>query len=87
MGVALYTMASLKPPFYEDTIRGLYNAILYKQQKPIVHYSAPLVDFISCMLQKKKESRPLITDLIDFFHQRQVPCKSLSDQFDSKRMS
>jgi DNA polymerase III epsilon subunit-like protein len=75
MGVALYTLAALKPPFYHESISGLFNAILHKQQKPIVQYSSALSEFIFGMLQKKKVDRPLIVDLIDFFHRRSVVMK------------
>ena len=54
MGVALYTMACLKPPFYDETIRGLFNSIIFKPQKPIVQYSQELNKFIGSMLHKKK---------------------------------
>ena len=36
MGVALYTLAKLKPPFMDNSIRGLFNCIIYKQQQPII---------------------------------------------------
>ena len=39
MGVALYTMACLKPPFFDNNIKNLFNSIQYKQHKAIVHYS------------------------------------------------
>jgi hypothetical protein len=72
MGVALYTMARLKPPFKDDNITGLFNQINYKVQKPIVHYSANMQAFIFAMLYKKKEDRPLIVDLIDCFYKQAI---------------
>jgi hypothetical protein len=30
MGVALYTMACLKPPFFDTSIKNLFNSIQYK---------------------------------------------------------
>ena len=88
MGVALYTMARLKPPFIDDNIRGLFNNIIYKQQKPIIQYSSSLTDFIFAMLQKKKEDRPLIVDTINFFHTKGTVSKSLgqSDEAISKAL-
>ena len=68
LGIALYTMACLKPPFYDSAVKDLFTAIQYKQHKPIGHYSKALNDFISSMLRKKKEERPLIVDIIDFFY-------------------
>ena len=76
--MALYTMACLKPPFYDDTIRGLFNSIIFKAQKPIVQYSKELNKFIGSMLHKKKEDRPLIVDLIDFFYEKQIKVRSLN---------
>ena len=35
MGVALYSMACLEPPFQESTISELFNSIVYKSPKPI----------------------------------------------------
>ena len=73
MGVALYSMACLEPPFQESSIAELFNSIVYKQPKPITHYSAKFTSFVMAMLHKKKEMRPLITDLIDYFKDKQVP--------------
>jgi serine/threonine protein kinase len=39
LGVALYTLACLQPPFYEDNMQALTNAIVFKQPKPITQYS------------------------------------------------
>ena len=72
MGVALYSMACLEPPFYESTITELFNSIIYKNPKPITQYSSKFVNFVMSMLHKKKEMRPLITDLIDYFTEKQV---------------
>lgn len=67
MGVALYQMACLEPPFREATIRELFNAIVFKQPKPITHYSNKFSAFVMSMLHKKKEMRPVISDLIEQF--------------------
>ena len=56
----------------DNSIRGLFNNIIYKQQKPIVQYSTSLSDFIFSMLYKKKEDRPLIVDSINFFHAKNM---------------
>jgi len=73
MGVALYTMACLEPPFNDETMRGLFNSIVYKTPKPITQYSQRFGSFVTRMLHKKKEERPLVVDLIDFFTEQQVP--------------
>lgn len=39
----------------------------------MVHYSQNLNEFIHGMLHKKKEDRPLIIDLIDFFYKKNIP--------------
>ena len=70
MGVALYYMACLEPPFQESTITELFNSIVYKTPKPITQYSGKFVSFVMSMLHKKKEMRPLITDLVDFFKEK-----------------
>ena len=67
LGVALYSMACLEPPFYESTITELFNSIVYKNPKPMTQYSNKFVNFVMSMLHKKKEMRPLITDLADYF--------------------
>jgi hypothetical protein len=68
-------MASLEPPFQEDTIQGLFKSILYKNPKPLqAYYSSKLSEFIFRMLEKKKNARPLITDLINFFSQPIAGC-------------
>ena len=80
MGVALYSMACLEPPFHEANLTDLFNSIVYKVPKPISQYSNKFVNFVNSMLHKKKEMRPLITDLIDFFKEKSVPISvKLSD--------
>ena len=78
LGVTLYTLACLQPPFYEESMTALMNSICYKAPKPITHYSPSLNDFVFKMLQKKKEDRPIITDLINYFSERKVPCSELA---------
>lgn len=69
LGVALYHAACLEPPFEEDTMQALFKSILYKNPKPIhTCYSPRLQEFIFKMLEKKKNNRPLVIDLIDYFH-------------------
>ena len=72
MGVALHTMAAFEPPFYAETIGELFNSIVYKNPKPLAQYSTNFQNFVKSMLNKKKEQRPLITDLIDQFREKQV---------------
>ena len=83
MGVTLYHIAALEPPFQEDTVSHLLKSILYKTPKPIPgyvfvnrefalnsacrFYSQKLSDFIMSMLEKKKNWRPLIVDLLAKF--------------------
>lgn len=55
-------------------MQALINSIIYKQPKAIPHYSTRFTEFVGQMLMKKKEDRPIITDLIDYFNDRQVPC-------------
>jgi serine/threonine protein kinase len=70
MGVALYHTACLEPPFVEDSMQALFKSILYKNPKAIhTCYSPRLQDFIFKMLEKKKNNRPLVIDLIDYFNQ------------------
>ena len=74
LGVALYHAACLEPPFQEDTMQNLFKSILYKNPKPIhTCYSPRLSEFIFKMLEKKKNNRPLIIDLIDYFTQQAMP--------------
>lgn len=82
MGVALYSMACLEPPFYENSITELFNSIIYKSPKPITQYSGKFVTFVMSMLHKKKEMRPLMTDLIDFFREKQVPISAKMTELD-----
>ena len=66
--MALYQAACLEPPFAEGDMQTLFKSILYKNPKPIhTCYSPRLQDFIFKMLEKKKNNRPLVIDLIDFF--------------------
>lgn len=53
---------------------ALMQAIQFKQPKPIPHYSAQFQEFVFMMLNKKKEDRPIITDLIEYFGEKKVPC-------------
>jgi serine/threonine protein kinase len=66
-------MACLQPPFIEDTMPALMNSICYKQPKPITHYSASFQEIVSKCLMKKKEDRPLISDLMEYFSEKRVP--------------
>jgi NIMA (never in mitosis gene a)-related kinase len=70
LGVALYHAACLEPPFQEETMQNLFKSILYKNPKPIhTYYSQRLSEFIFKMLEKKKNNRPLVIDLIEYFNQ------------------
>ena len=84
MGVALYSMACLEPPFYESNITELFNSIVYKNPKPIPHYSNKFCNFVNSMLHKKKEMRPLITDLIDYFKEKQVAIPMQQSELDQQ---
>jgi len=66
-------MASLQTPFMEENIKSLFNTIIYKQPKPLTAYSVKFTDFVKCMLAKKKEDRPIIVDLIDYFSENKIP--------------
>jgi len=68
----MYTMAAFEPPFYGENITSLFNAISYKNPKPIAQYSPNFCKFVNAMLNKKKEMRPLVTDLIDFFNEKHI---------------
>lgn len=51
-------------------MQNLFKSILYKNPKPIhTCYSPKLSEFIFKMLEKKKNNRPLVIDLIDCFSQ------------------
>lgn len=66
--MALYHAACLEPPFVEDTMQNLFKSILYKNPKPVhTCYSPRLSEFIFKMLEKKKNNRPLVIDLIEYF--------------------
>lgn len=68
MGIALYHTACLEPPFVEDSMQALFKSILYKNPKPIhTCYSPRLQEFIFKMLEKKKNNRPLVVDIIEYF--------------------
>lgn len=70
----MYHTACLEPPFEEDTVQSLFKSILYKNPKPIhTCYSPKLSEFIFKMLEKKKNNRPLVIDLIDYFMQTPMP--------------
>ena len=84
MGVALYSMACLEPPFHEQTITDLFNSIVYKNPRPITQYSNKFVNFVTSTLHKKKEMRPLITDLIDYFKEKQVPVTTKMTELDKQ---
>jgi serine/threonine protein kinase len=74
LGVSIYQMACLEPPFSEETMQSLFKSILYKNPKPIhTCYSPKLQEFIFKMLEKKKNNRPLVIDLIDYFNQVPQP--------------
>ena len=66
-------MASLQPPFYEESIRGLFNSICYKNPKPLTAYSPKFNEFVKSMFVKKKEERPLISNLIAYFTEQKIP--------------
>jgi hypothetical protein len=48
---------------------ALFNSIVYKNPKPLTTYSSKFTEFVKSMLAKKKEERPLITNLIDYFNE------------------
>ncbi len=74
LGVSMYHTACLEPPFEEDSMQSLFKSILYKNPKPIhTCYSPKLSDFIFKMLEKKKNNRPLVIDLIEYFNQTPMP--------------
>jgi serine/threonine protein kinase len=74
LGVALYHAACLEPPFVEDSMPALFKSILYKNPKPIhTCYSPRLSEFIFKMLEKKKNNRPLVIDLLEHFNQVPMP--------------
>jgi NIMA (never in mitosis gene a)-related kinase len=74
LGVALYHAACLEPPFVEDSMQALFKSILYKNPKPIhTCYSPRLSEFIFKMLEKKKNNRPLVIDLLEHFNQVPMP--------------
>lgn len=68
LGVALYHMSCLEPPWQEESLPNLFKSILYKNPKPIhTCYSTKLSEFIFMLLDKKKTNRPLVVDLFDYF--------------------
>eukprot|EP00347_Sterkiella_histriomuscorum_P002185 403369139 len=70
LGVSLYHMSCLEPPWQEETMQNLFKSILYKNPKPVhTCYSSKLSEFIFKLLDKKKNNRPLVVDLIDYFSQ------------------
>jgi hypothetical protein len=52
---------------------ALFNSIVFKQPKPLTAYSSKFTEFVKSMLAKKKEERPLITNLIDYFNEQRIP--------------
>ena len=64
----MYHMTTLEVPFYDNSLEGLMNKILYKNPQPFqVAYSNNLKDFIFGMLEKDKSKRAFIIDLFDKF--------------------
>lgn len=64
----MYHMTTLEVPFYDNSIEGLMNKILYKNPQPFqVAYSNNLKDFIFGMLEKDKSKRDFVVDLFDKF--------------------
>lgn len=60
----MYHMAALEVPYYDKSLEGLMNKILYKQPLPFqVAYSAQLKEFIFGMLEKDKSKRAFVIDL------------------------
>ena len=71
LGVVMYHMAALEPPFVDRTFNGLTNKILYNNPKPFqVPYSAQLKTFIFSMLEKDKSKRAFVIDLFPLFPQK-----------------
>jgi len=73
LGVALYQLATLQPPFLEPDMPALFHAIQYKQPKAIPHYSSTFTEFVGMCLQKKKEDRPTITELLSKMQSKDMP--------------
>jgi len=68
MGVSLYNIACLEPPFLENDLGSLFKAIQYKTPKPIhTCYSPKLNEFIFKLLVKQTSSRPLVTEILEWF--------------------
>ena len=68
LGGLMYHMAALEVPYYDKSIEGLMNKILYKQPLPFqVAYSAQLKEFIFGMLEKDKSKRAFVIDLFSQF--------------------
>lgn len=68
LGTLMYQMATLELPFFDKTLSGVMNKILYKQPLPFqVAYSPQMKEFIFGMLEKDKSKRPFIIDLFPMF--------------------
>lgn len=68
LGVVMYHMAALEVPFYEKSLKGIMNKILYKQPMPFqVAYSQQMSQFIFSMLEKDKSKRAFVVDLFQYF--------------------
>ena len=65
---------------------ALFNSIVYKQPKPITTYSSKFTDLVKAMLAKKKDERPLITNLIDYFNEQHIPCVLQLSDLDKRNL-
>mmetsp|Transcript_5085 Transcript_5085/g.11200 ORF Transcript_5085/g.11200 Transcript_5085/m.11200 type:complete len:317 (+) Transcript_5085:241-1191(+) len=70
LGVVLYEMAALTPPFNAESIMGLAEAITKGEYRPMPsNYSDSLSNMVAQMLQVDPSKRPSMATLLSYFQQ------------------
>ena len=66
LGVLLYEMAALKPPFQAPSVFALAKAITNGKYPPLVGYSQRLIALVDKLLQTDPVMRPTITEIVAY---------------------
>ena len=82
LGTVLYEVCALQPPFLADTMKELRKVVIRTKPAEIpTQFSLTMRRLISSMLQKQRERRPSIDDVLKLPYIRQ----SLTDNLDAQR--
>ena len=87
LGVVLYEIACLQPPFSGPNLIALANAIKDARYPPITTepgYSESLVRMVAMLLQRKQEKRPSIKQILSWF--KEPPVQYLGAADPNKKM-